>query len=136
MVAVRHVGGKFTVNSPEVPSAKAPQPQRGCGHSVPARAPDLGHNAVGVVSICKHPRSPSPSKTSGFTRMISVTSSMKQTMPQLLRGISIFLVVLGWSVYSQENLRFLFKDDGTGEAKELLWASKFDGHDSFLPAPE
>ena len=30
---------------------------------------------------------------------------------------------------------FLFKDDGTGEAKELLWASKFDGHDSFLPGP-
>jgi hypothetical protein len=30
---------------------------------------------------------------------------------------------------------FLFKDDGSGEAKELLWASKFDGHDSFLPAP-
>ncbi len=30
---------------------------------------------------------------------------------------------------------FLFKDDGSGEAKELLWASNFDGHDSLLPAP-
>jgi len=30
---------------------------------------------------------------------------------------------------------FLFKDDGTGDAKELLWLSKFDGHDSFLPGP-
>jgi len=30
---------------------------------------------------------------------------------------------------------FLFKDDGTGQAKELLWPSKFDGHDSFLPGP-
>lgn len=30
---------------------------------------------------------------------------------------------------------FLFKDDGSGEAKELLWPSKFDGHDSFLPGP-
>jgi hypothetical protein len=30
---------------------------------------------------------------------------------------------------------FLFKDDGSGEAKELLWPSRFDGHDSFLPGP-
>jgi hypothetical protein len=33
---------------------------------------------------------------------------------------------------------FLFKDDGTGSAKELLWAtdsSKFNGHDSYLPGP-
>jgi len=30
---------------------------------------------------------------------------------------------------------FLFEDDGSGKAKELLWPSKFDGHDSFLPAP-
>jgi hypothetical protein len=30
---------------------------------------------------------------------------------------------------------YLFKDDGTGEAKELLWASNYDGHDSFLPGP-
>lgn len=30
---------------------------------------------------------------------------------------------------------FLFQDDGTGKSKELLWASNFDGHDSFLPAP-
>ena len=28
-----------------------PQPRRGCGPSVPARTPDLGHNAVGVDSI-------------------------------------------------------------------------------------
>jgi hypothetical protein len=30
---------------------------------------------------------------------------------------------------------FRFRDDGTGEAKELLWRSKFDGHDSFLTGP-
>jgi hypothetical protein len=33
---------------------------------------------------------------------------------------------------------FLFKDDGTGSPKELLWAtdsSKFNGHDSYLPGP-
>src|SRR5438128_2059128 len=30
---------------------------------------------------------------------------------------------------------FLFKDDGSGKAKELLWASNFDGHDSLLQAP-
>jgi hypothetical protein len=36
---------------PGLSSIKRPQPQRGCGHSVPARAPDVGHNAVGVVSI-------------------------------------------------------------------------------------
>jgi len=33
---------------------------------------------------------------------------------------------------------FLFKDDGTGNAKELLWAtdfSKFNGHDSYFPGP-
>ncbi|HEV8292689.1 MAG TPA: hypothetical protein VGP94_12235, partial [Tepidisphaeraceae bacterium] len=27
------------------------------------------------------------------------------------------------------------KDDGSGKAKELLWASNFDGHDSLLPRP-
>ena len=32
-------------------SNKPLQPQRGCGLSVPARASDLGHNAIGVVSI-------------------------------------------------------------------------------------
>src|SRR5437879_4939813 len=32
-------------------STKYRQPQRGCGPSVPARAPDLGHNTVGVVPI-------------------------------------------------------------------------------------
>ena len=46
-MTVRDFGGKFTMN----PSAKPSQPQRGCGPSVPARAPDLGHNAVGVVSL-------------------------------------------------------------------------------------
>jgi len=30
---------------------------------------------------------------------------------------------------------FLFKDDGTGKAKEFLWPSKYDGHDSYLPGP-
>jgi hypothetical protein len=30
---------------------------------------------------------------------------------------------------------FLFKDDGTGKAKELLWATKFNGHDSYVPGP-
>jgi hypothetical protein len=30
---------------------------------------------------------------------------------------------------------FLFKDDGTGKAKELLWASNHDGHDSYVPGP-
>ena len=30
---------------------------------------------------------------------------------------------------------FLFNDNGTGEARELFWPSKFDGHDSFLPGP-
>jgi hypothetical protein len=28
---------------------------------------------------------------------------------------------------------FLFKDDGTGKAKELLWATDFDGHGSYVP---
>src|SRR5437016_10744583 len=35
----------------ESSSDKYPQPQRGCGPSIPARAPDLSHNAVGVDSI-------------------------------------------------------------------------------------
>src|SRR5882672_12768087 len=35
-------------------SAKHPEPHRGCGNSVPARESDLGHNAVGVVSIGEH----------------------------------------------------------------------------------
>jgi hypothetical protein len=30
---------------------------------------------------------------------------------------------------------FLFKDDGTGKAKELLWATDFDGHNSYVPGP-
>ena len=30
---------------------------------------------------------------------------------------------------------FLFKDDGTGRAKDLLWATEFDGHDSYVPGP-
>jgi len=30
---------------------------------------------------------------------------------------------------------FLFKDDGTGRAKELLWATNFNGHDSYVPGP-
>lgn len=30
---------------------------------------------------------------------------------------------------------FLFKDDGTGKAKELVWASGYDGHDSYVPGP-
>ncbi|HJZ96963.1 MAG TPA: hypothetical protein VKE70_10695 [Candidatus Solibacter sp.] len=30
---------------------------------------------------------------------------------------------------------FLFQDDGSGTAKNLLWATKFDGHNSFLPGP-
>src|SRR2546425_132074 len=32
-------------------SVEPSQPQRGCGQSIPVLAPDLGHNAVGVVSI-------------------------------------------------------------------------------------
>jgi hypothetical protein len=30
---------------------------------------------------------------------------------------------------------FLFKDDGTGEAKDLLWKTDYDGHNSYVPAP-
>ena len=30
---------------------------------------------------------------------------------------------------------FLFQDDGTGKAKELLWTSGYDGHDSYVPGP-
>ena len=30
---------------------------------------------------------------------------------------------------------FLFKDDGTGKAKELLWATDQDGHNSYVPGP-
>ena len=30
---------------------------------------------------------------------------------------------------------FLFKDDGTGNAKDLLWRTEFDGHNSYLPGP-
>jgi len=29
---------------------------------------------------------------------------------------------------------FLFKDDGTGQAQELLWATDFNGHDSYVPS--
>jgi hypothetical protein len=28
---------------------------------------------------------------------------------------------------------FLFRDDGSGKSKDLLWASEFDGHDSYIP---
>src|SRR6266849_3498965 len=30
---------------------------------------------------------------------------------------------------------FLFKDDGTGEAKNLLWTTDFDGHNSYVSGP-
>ena len=30
---------------------------------------------------------------------------------------------------------FLFKDDGSGKAKELLWATDLDGHNSYVPGP-
>jgi hypothetical protein len=30
---------------------------------------------------------------------------------------------------------FLFKDDGTGEAKDLLWNTDYDGHNSYIPGP-
>ena len=30
---------------------------------------------------------------------------------------------------------FLFQDDGTGKAKEMLWPTPHDGHDSYLPGP-
>jgi hypothetical protein len=30
---------------------------------------------------------------------------------------------------------FVFRDDGTGEAKELLWKTDYDGHNSYLPGP-
>lgn len=30
---------------------------------------------------------------------------------------------------------YLFDDDGSGRAKQLLWATNFDGHDSLLPGP-
>src|SRR5262249_18650650 len=30
---------------------------------------------------------------------------------------------------------YLFKDDGSGKAREILWPSRFDGHDSYLPGP-
>lgn len=30
---------------------------------------------------------------------------------------------------------YLFDDDGSGRAKELLWPTNFDGHDSLLPGP-
>lgn len=30
---------------------------------------------------------------------------------------------------------FLFKDDGTGNAKDLLWMTEFDGHNSYVPGP-
>lgn len=31
---------------------------------------------------------------------------------------------------------FLFQDDGTGVAKDLLWPTEFDGHNSYLPGPD
>jgi hypothetical protein len=30
---------------------------------------------------------------------------------------------------------FVFQDDGTGSARELLWATELDGHNSYLPGP-
>jgi len=30
---------------------------------------------------------------------------------------------------------FLFKDDGTGGAKKLVWEAEYNGHDSYLPHP-
>jgi len=30
---------------------------------------------------------------------------------------------------------FLFKDDGTAQAKDLLWKTDYNGHDSYLPGP-
>ena len=30
---------------------------------------------------------------------------------------------------------FVFKDDGNGTAKELLWPTEFDGHNSYVPGP-
>ena len=30
---------------------------------------------------------------------------------------------------------FVFKDDGTGEARELLWTTNYDGHNSYVPGP-
>jgi hypothetical protein len=36
---------------------------------------------------------------------------------------------------SPVNGYFLFKDDGTGNAKDLLWTTEFDGHNSYLPGP-
>lgn len=30
---------------------------------------------------------------------------------------------------------FLFKDDGTGKAKQLLWRTDYDGHNSYVPGP-
>src|SRR6266487_5543384 len=38
-------------NPNEIPSQSPRMPPRGCDPSVPARAPDLGHNPVGVVPI-------------------------------------------------------------------------------------
>ena len=30
---------------------------------------------------------------------------------------------------------FIFKDDGTGEANNLLWSTDYDGHNSYVPGP-
>jgi hypothetical protein len=30
---------------------------------------------------------------------------------------------------------FVFKDDGTGQAKDLLWKTDYDGHNSYVPGP-
>ena len=30
---------------------------------------------------------------------------------------------------------FLFEDDGSGRAKDFLWATEFDGHGSYVPGP-
>jgi hypothetical protein len=35
-----------------------------------------------------------------------------------------------------QNGYFLFKDDGSGKARETLWAVDFDGHNSYVPNSE
>ena len=46
-----HSPGLRGTSYPGSLSVKPPQPQRGCGQSVPDRGQDIGRNAVGVVSI-------------------------------------------------------------------------------------
>ena len=42
-----------------------------------------------------------------------------------------FAALNGWTVDDD----YVFKDDGSGQAKEQLWESRYDGHDSYLPGP-